>query len=182
MKIVKIVIALLVIAGTGYWAYDSVRTRSYEGTALQFTVGNGSRVNVSHDAEEPVTLDMTASAGFAVTSTNTELSGTGTREGTGRDVVFRHQVELPAGTSDFRVTRGSNITFSMEGARGASAEVTPMDADSARSTVLVALVVMLAALYYVSRTLDHRWLKAILSKASPGSRAAAQTSASEAGH
>ena len=175
MKIVKIVIALLIIAGVAYWAFDSVNTRSYAGSAIAFTVGSGSQVSISHEAGEPAVLDMTASSSFAVTSTNTDLSGSGTREGSGRNVVYRHQVELPAGATDFRVTRGSNITFAFEGAPSAEAVVTPMEGDAARTTVIVAAVVILAALYYISRTLEHRWIKAVMPKTAPGGQTAAQT-------
>lgn len=173
MKIVKIVIALLIIAGTAYWAFDSTNTRSYAGSDIEFTVGNGSSVNISHEASEPVVLDITASSSFAVTSTNNDLSGSGTREGSGRNVVYRHQVELPADTTDFRVTRGSNITFAVDGA--AEAVVTPMQGDAARTTIIMAAVVIIAALYYISRTLEHRWIKAIMPKSSPGGQTAAQT-------
>lgn len=173
MKIVKIVIALLIIAGTAYWAFDSVNTRSYAGSGIEFTVGNGSSVSISHEATEPVLLDITASSSFAVTSSESDLSGSGTREGSGRNVVYRHQVELPAGTTDFRVTRGSNVTFAVDGA--AEATVVPMQGDAARTTLIVAALVIIAALFYISRTLEHRWIKAIMPKSTPSGQTAAQT-------
>lgn len=174
MKLVKIVIALLVIAGTAYWAYDSVRQRSYSGSGLEFVVGNGNRISIANEA--PVALDMTASSSFAVTSSDTELGGSGTREGSGRSAIYRHAVELPEGDTEFRVTRGSNITVALAGS--GSVEVTPMEGDAARSTIIVAIVIILGALFYLSRTLEHRWLKALMLKVSPGSQTAAQQSAS----
>jgi hypothetical protein len=181
MKIVKVVIALAIIVGVAYWAFDSVRERAYAGSQVEFAVGSGNTVTIVNSGEEAVPLVVTSRSTFGMTSSNPDLVGSPVREGTGRDVVYRHETELPAGSADFRITRGSDITFSIDNAGSVNAVVTPLSPDSARTTLIFAGVVMLAALFYISNTFQHRWIKAIRQKlSSQGTTPAQQSSASEA--
>lgn len=181
MKIIRIVIALAVIAGTAYWAYDSVREQTVSGSEIVLVANNGNVVTISHNADESVPLEMTARANFGYNTTNPDLGGSPTREGTGRDAVYKHVVELPSGSSDFRITRGSNITFAVSAGESVDAVLTPLSPDAARTTIIVAGMVILAALYFISGTLEHRWLKTLRQKlTSRGTAASPASSASEA--
>ncbi|MAS37390.1 MAG: hypothetical protein CL610_25540 [Anaerolineaceae bacterium] len=178
MKYIKIIIALLVIVGVAYWAFDSIQASTYSGDQVEFAAGSGNIVSVTHHADEALALDMTSRSGFAVTSPNADLSGSGTRDTSVTPAVYRYVVELPAGTSELRLTRGSNVTFDLEGASPAEIVVQPMDAESARNTVIIALVVILAALYYISSSVQHRWARSIIQKVTSGGQR--QTPASQA--
>src|SRR5690606_27052013 len=110
MKYVKILIAALIAVGAIYWAFSSVSQQVYDGTAVELTMGQGNVVTITHnDESSPALVEMTARSTFSVTSSEREFSGSSAREGSGRDLVHRYEAEMPAGTVDFRIARGSNV-------------------------------------------------------------------------
>ncbi len=152
-------IALAVIAVALFWAVDSVRSRSYSGTNLNFAIGSGP-VTVTNPSDEaiPVQLVGTGTRSFSVTTTLEGVSDASTREGTGRNTTQLLAFALPPGASEFTVARGANVNFVADTDTNLAATVQPQSESMARTTVIVAAVVILGALFYISRMNRHRWI------------------------
>lgn len=163
---IRVIIAIAVIVGVAYWAISSVVQRNYSGTRLSFEVGSGSVV-VTNRGQEPAPVEMRAegrASTFRIESTDLDLRETSKREGTGRDIYHAVSFELPPGTAQINVTRGSNVQFISNGSQRIDAVVTPMDASGVRWILIVAGLVILGALYYISRIFEHRWIGTLRSK------------------
>lgn len=176
---IRVIIAVAVIIGVAFWAINSVIQRSYSGTRLSFEVGSGSVV-VTNRGQEPVPVEMRAegrASTFRIESADLDLRETSKREGTGRDIYHAVSFELPPGQAQINVTRGSKVQFISNGTQRIDAVVTPMDASGVRWTLIFAGLVILAALYYISRTLEHRWIGALRSKLPAGAERPKSTAA-----
>lgn len=160
MKIyLRIFVALVLIVGTLFWAVNSVRSLSYSGTDLKLDVGAGA-VTVTNPSEiqVPVQLVSPGTRVFSVTSTIDGVSGSSTTQGTGRDRTQLFEFVLPFGVSQFTVTRGTNVSLVANAGNNIQVTVQPLLENDARTTAIVAAVVTLAALFYISRTTNHRWI------------------------
>lgn len=158
----KVIIALALAIGTAFWALTSLLTSSYSGSNLNFGVGSGT-VTVTNPSDEPVPAQFVGSRSrsFTVSSTIEGVSGSATREGTGSSSIYIFEFELPPGTSEFTIARGTEVNFVSETATRLQARVNPLSADSARTTIIVALVVVAGALFYASKSTGHAWLRAL---------------------
>jgi len=156
----RVLIGLVIIVAVLYWAIDSTRTTTFTGDEISFNMGSGSVV-ITHSAEEAAVarLSTTGVRGtFAVASNTLDLTVSSSREGTGTSAVNLVELEVPPGTTDLRVTRGSDVMFTLEGAKAATVIFAPQSEEATRTTYIVAAVVVLVALLYISRTLNHRWI------------------------
>lgn len=158
----KVLIALALAVGTTVWAVSSLLTSSYSGSNLNFGIGSGT-VIVTNPSDEPVPVQFVGSRtrSFTVSSTTEGASGSSTREGTGNNSTHVFEFELPPGTSEFTIARGADVNFVADTATQLQARVNPLSADSARTTIIVALVVVLGALFYASKSTDHAWIRAL---------------------
>ena len=158
----KVIIALVLAIGTTVWAVSSLLTSSYSGSNLNFGVGSGT-VTVTNPSDEPVPVQFVGSRSrsFTVSSTIEGVSGSATRAGTGSSSTNVFEFELPPGTSEFTIARGADVKFVVDAATQLQARVNPLSADSARTTIIVTLVVVLGALFYASRSTDHAWIRAL---------------------
>lgn len=162
-KIIMIV-ALLVIVATGYWAFDTVRSRTYSGSNLSFEVGGG-HVVVTNLSDNPIPVEMRTEGRtslFRVESAELDMRQSATRQGTGRDVYYAVTFDLPPGQATIDVTRGSGVYFVAGGP--IHAVVTPLGPEGVRMTLGFATVVILVALYYLSKATQHGWIKALREK------------------
>ena len=165
-KKIRVIIALAVIVGMTYWAVNQVLVRSYSGSQIAFKVGNGAVV-VTNQSQEPVPVEMRSegrTASFRIESADFELRQTSKVQGSGRNAFHVVQFELPGGQAKIDVTRGSNVFFVSSSNQRIDAVVTPMSPDSVRTTLIFTGLIILAALYYISRTLQHRWIRALFNK------------------
>jgi hypothetical protein len=163
---IGIIVTLLVIVGTAYWAFNSVRQRTYNGSSLSFNVGNG-HVVVNNLSSAPIPVEMRSEgrvATFRIQSAELELSEASKRQGSGRTMYQLVSFELPPGQATIDVTRGEGVQFIATGSGRIQAVVTPMEAESARFVLGFAAVVIAIALYYLSRFTEHRWLDALRNK------------------
>src|SRR5690349_2799016 len=108
----KVVVALVVIAGALFWAVDSVRTRIYSGTDLNFSVSQGT-VTATNAQDIPVAAQLMSpgTRTFSVSTTVAGASGSSTGQGTGTSTKQVIELALPSGVSQFTVTRGTNVSF-----------------------------------------------------------------------
>jgi len=176
-------IALGVIAVALFWAADSVRSRSYSGSNLNFGIGSGSvTVTNPSDAPVPVQLVGTGTRAFMVSSTIEEVEGSSTRQGTGRNTTQMFEFALPPGSSEITVARGTNVNFVAGADTSLEAMVQPQGATEARTTLIVAAVVILGALFYISRMNSHRWIGPLRRQAAVKQAAKLVSESAAAGH
>ncbi|HEX9922841.1 MAG TPA: hypothetical protein VGD99_09260, partial [Anaerolineae bacterium] len=86
------------------------------------------------------------------------------RQSSGRSTYHAVSFELPPGPAKIDLTRGSNVYFVSNSDQRIDAVVTPMQARSVRTTFIFTGLVILAALYYISHTLQHWWIWPLRSK------------------
>ena len=172
----KVLITFVVLVAVLFWGVDSLRTRWYSGTDLNFGVGSGPvTITNSTDAAVPVQLVSTGTRTFAVSSTTDGISGTSERQGSGRAITQAFAFDLPPGVTELMIgARTTAVSFVAGEGSSLDASVQPLAASDAKTTTIVAGVVILGALFYLSKTTDHRWLKLIRRK-----RAHVQVQASE---
>ena len=161
----RVLLAIVVIIGTVFWVVDSVRSRSYSGTNLNFGIGRG-LVTVTNATEESVAVQLVAAGtrSFTVSSTLDGVSGNSTRQGTGRETTQLFEMASPPGVSEFSVARGTNVSFVTSAATQLEAIVQPLTESEARSSVIGAGVVVLAALFYIVRTTRYNWLGSLATR------------------
>jgi hypothetical protein len=155
----RVLIALILVAGVIYWAFSSVIPKSYSGSGLSFEVGRGA-VTVANpsDMVVPAQLVGSRSNSFTVVSDTEGLSGSSTRQGSGANSTSLFEFELPPGTSEFVVTRGTNVNFITQTETDLDVRLQPVSSGELTTTLLVAVAIILGALFYISHATDHQWL------------------------
>lgn len=168
-KTFKVAFALVIIVGTLFWAVDSVRSRSYQGTHLNFAVGRGP-VIVTNTSIQPVSVQLIGEGSrfFTVTSPIKGLSGSSTRQGTGNSTTQLLTFDLPFGVSEFTVVRGAatstDVTFVASSFTGLDVSARPLDTNETNITIIVAAIVIMGSLFYISSATGHPWLNVIRGK------------------
>jgi uncharacterized membrane protein YwzB len=159
---IKVVLAFVVIVGVAFWAVDAVRSRTYSATDLNIAVRQGV-VTVTNPSGQPVAARFasTGSRTFTLASAVDGATGNSIREGTGVSSTQSIAFMLPTGPSEFTVTRGTNVNFVASSSTPLQAVVQPLTTDQARVTVVAAVVLIVAALWYASNVTQHSWLKRI---------------------
>jgi hypothetical protein len=154
----KVLFALVLIVGVIYWAINLTQVNSYAGSNLTFAVGGGP-VTMTNPSDESISVQLigSGSRSFSVSSTIDEVSGASTREGTGSGRINMFAFELPPGISTFTVARGQDVNFEAVTETKLEAIVESMSSDSAHTTAIVAVVIVLGALFYISHTTGHQW-------------------------
>ncbi|MBZ0301939.1 MAG: hypothetical protein K8J31_19480, partial [Anaerolineae bacterium] len=151
-----------------YWAGSSLLPSSYAGSKLDFPVGSGVvTVTNPSDASIPVQMVGAASRSFTVVSTIEGLAGSSTRQGSGSSTTNLFEFALPPGISEFTIVRGADVRFVADTTTKLQVRVNPVSADSSRTIVIVALVVVLGSLFYASRSTDHGWIRALRPQKTP---------------
>jgi len=157
MKINRtIAVAIVVIVGALLWGVTSLNSQSYNGKQLNFDVGSGP-VTVTNPSDELVAVQLvgTGSRSFSLVNTTLDITGTSKRQGNSQSFDF----ELPSGVSEFSIARGKSVTFVTSSDISLGAVVQPLSADDIQSTLIFIAVVILSALYFISRTTDHKWIR-----------------------
>ncbi len=155
----RVLIAIVIVVGAAIWGIDSLRNRSYSGSNLNFVIGGGP-VTVTNPSEVELPVQLVSTRSFSVTSSQEALTGRSATEGSGRNTSQLFAFLLPVGTSEFTITRGTNVNFVATTDTSLDASVEPLSANDARTTLLVMAVAMLGSLFYMSSVNGHRWISA----------------------
>jgi hypothetical protein len=117
-------------------------------------------VTVTNPSEVPVPVQLVSPGirAFSVTSTIDGVSGSSTTLGVGRDASQVFELALPFGTSQLTVTRGTNVSLVANAGSNLQVTVDPLLEKDARTTLIVAAVIVLGSLFYISKTTNHRWI------------------------
>lgn len=162
----KALIALGLVIVAGFWLVTSVRTSSYNGANLDFAIGTGDvTVTNPSDSAVPVQLVGTGTRPFTISKTIAGVEGSSTRQGTGSATTQLFEFELPPGTNTFSVVRGANLRLVSDARLEAS--VDPLSESEARTTMIIAAIVILGGLFFASRATEHRWMSALRRKPAP---------------
>jgi len=165
MKIKKgIVVASVMIVAVVFWGFDSLRTQSYSGKDLNFGIGSGA-VTMTNPSDEAVSAQLVGAGSrpFSLVNASTDLSGSSVRDGRGQLFEF----ELPTGVTEFTIARGKDISFSADTDTALQAMVQPLDAGGIQSTLIAVAVVILGALFYMSRSTEHQFVNKLRGKNNP---------------
>jgi hypothetical protein len=156
----RIFVALVVLGGATFWGLDSVRTRSYSGTNLDVAVGSGPVTITNPSAEAfPVKLVGTGTRSFSVSSASSSVSGSSTRQGSGRATTQLFEFDLPSGITELMiVARGADVSFVSDTASRLDVTAQPLPARDVQTTLIVAAIAILGSLFYISRATGHRWI------------------------
>lgn len=167
-KTVKVVLAFVIVIGIIFWAVDSNNPRSYAGTNLQFGVGSGP-VTMTNPTNVAAAAQLVAAGSrpFSVSSTVEEISGSSTKQRVESKTSQLFEFVLPPGVSVFTVVRGTNVSFESKAGAMLEATVQPISAGEARTNSLVAVVIVLGALFYISRATGHRWINTLRGQKTP---------------
>lgn len=125
-KTFKVLFTFAIIIGAIFWAVNTVRPHSFDGTGLNFSVGDGT-VSVTNPSEQTASVQLlgSGSRSFRVSSTIEGVSGSSTRQGSGSSSTHLFEFELPSGTSEFTITRGTDVNFIANTATMLQATVNP---------------------------------------------------------
>lgn len=170
----KIVLAFMVIVGVIFWAVDSVRSRSYSGANLSFDVAGG-LISVTNPSEQSVAAQFkdTGFRAFEVSSSIEGVTGSSIREGSGNTRIQQFAFDLPPGTSEFTISRGTNVSFAANTGTELQATMNPMSSEASRNTFVAAVVVVFGVLFYISNITQHQLMRGLRSKVSPSKQASA---------
>lgn len=160
-KKIRIFLASAVIVVMIVWAFTSVRTRTYNGANIAFEVGNGS-VLVTNQGREAIPVEMRAVGSrstFRIESRELGLREVSKRQKIGTRVNQAVKFELPPGQARIDVTRGDKVLFISGSDQSILATVKPMNQSSITKTWFYTAVVVLGALFYISRLLNHSWVE-----------------------
>lgn len=156
----KILVAVVVIAGVIFWGVDSLQARSYSGKDVNFPVGGGViTINNTADTAIPAQLVGTGSRSFSIVKSTMDTTGSSVREGNGSSATQTFDFELPAGVSEFSIARGDTVSFIASSDATISATVQQLSAENTQSTLILMVVVVAIALYFISSALEHSWIK-----------------------
>ena len=161
----KVLVAVAVIALTVFWVVDSMRSRSYSGTNLNFGIGRGP-VTLTNASEEPVLVQLIASGTrpFTVSTTIEDVFGSSTRQGSGRDTTQLFELASPPGMIEFTVARGTSVNFMANAVTQLDATVQLLSESETSTTLIAAAVVILAALFYIARTTRYNWMSSLMTR------------------
>ena len=164
----KIFLALVVIVGILVWSFSSARTLTFSGTNLKFLVGQGV-VTATNSQDVPVAAQLTSpgTRTFSVATTIAGASGSSTLQGTGTSAKQIFELTLPFGVSQFTVTRGTDVIFATTTATRLVMSAQQLSETDTRTTIIIAGMVIVGALFYISRATDHRWLVSLRGRIVP---------------
>ncbi len=159
-RIVKVIIAVVVVLGVSLWVFNTIRPRTYEGVNLEFPINEGIvQVTNTLDALQ-VQLVSLSSQTFRVSSSSDDISGSSFRQDSdeGRTQIF--EFVLPSGMSEFTVSGNTNVIFEANTVTNLDATVYPLSNEAMRIRIIGLLVLTLVMLFYISHLYDHLWISA----------------------
>ncbi len=163
---IRVIIAVLVIIGAVVWSFNTIRQRNYSGAKIAFEIGSG-YVVVNNPGKEAIPIQLRTngrSTSFTVQSTELDLRENSKRQGTGRNAYQLVSLELPPGQAKIDVIRGGEVQLISLSSQRIEAVVTPLEAGNVQTVLIFTGLVILGALYYISGTLEHRWIGALRRK------------------
>lgn len=166
----SVIAALVVMVGVIYFAFNALQKEKHAGAEITLTT-NGI-ITVNNTTTDPVALRATSRRVFTVTTTdpaNETLRAV--REGTGAAVVQAVEAELPLGTTEMRLTRGSDVTYVLTATGPIDASVARYGPTASRNIVIGTGIICLALLFFMSQSTKHAWLAMV--KQRLGSKGAA---------
>lgn len=151
----KVILALVVMVGIVYFAFNAVQKENLSGAELTFVTSGVAVIN----ATEPVNLVAQSPRTFTLTSADTDL-GTlrPTREGSGRDLRHVLDIELGEGRTQLQVTRGADVSFTLSGSETINVTLAARDDAANRNILIGAAIASLLLLAYSGYSTRDTWM------------------------
>ncbi len=161
----KIIVAVVVIGFAIFWGLSSSSTQSYNGTNLEFAIGGGS-VTITNPSDDALAVHLIGSGtrSFSVINSSIETTGSSTRDGNGSKATQTYELEIPSGESQFSIARGKDVNFIATNTDAIQAIVQPLSAEESQTTLIAVTIIILASLFFISRTLEHAWIKQLINQ------------------
>ena len=87
------------------------------------------------------------------------VSGSAERIGSGNTRTYVFEFDLPPGTHEFSIDSNGTVNLTTDNTVTLDATVSPMTQETSRATIIGTLIVVLGALFYISHTTKHVWMK-----------------------
>ena len=170
----KIIIALLIMVGTIILTISLLRATRYSGSDLNLAVGNG-LVTVTNPSDSSIPVRLTSTRSFSVSSSIKDVSGNSILQEIEGKRIQNFEFLLPSGVSDFTVDNGTQVNFVASAGTQIELAIQPFNESDTRNRIVVAFIIVLASLFFISGTNDHRWISAARRKKSVDQAAAQET-------
>lgn len=159
-KIVKVIIAVVVVLGVSLWVFTTIRPRTYEGVNLEFPIAEGVvQVTNTSDALQVQLIGLSSQA-FRVSSPSDDISGASVSQDSDEGRAQIIEFVLPSGMSEFTVSSSSDVRFKANTNASLNASVYPLSTEVTRFRLFGIVVLIIAALFYISQLYDHLWISA----------------------
>jgi|GEM_PF-1194179 len=164
-KPIAVAIVMVVVVA---WALSSLMPGSASGKNLTFNVVNG-KITMTNPGTEAVAAHLigTGSRTFNVVSSVEGAAGASVRDDSGSSIKQVFDISIPAGTSDFTVSRGTNVQFSATTETRLAATIQSLSDSESRTVLIIAALVLVGGLFYISRATGHRWLATLRGRSVP---------------
>ena len=155
----KILAALIVLVSGFLWGVQSLRTRSYNASDVNFAIGSGSvRITNSSSDSVPVQLIGTGTRAFSITSSSDELSGTSIRQDSGSQATQLLEFDLPIGASEFSIVDGVEVRFVATAIEPLEVSLQPLNAKESQVTLLATVIIMMGAILAIFYMTRQYWI------------------------
>jgi hypothetical protein len=167
-KSAKILFASLLIVVVILGAINLLLPKTFSGENLNFNIGHGS-VMMTNPSSEPVAVQIlgTGTGRVRMTSPTQGLGDTSELQGSGRTSSQLIEFMLPAGQTEFTTVGGNNVSFSATTPTVLTATVQMLSQIEIQGVLFIGGLIILGALFYISRSTNHRWLSMIRGQAVP---------------
>jgi hypothetical protein len=167
-KSAKILFASLLIVVVILGAINLLLPKTFSGENLSFNIGHGS-VIITNPSSEPVAVQIlgTGTGRVRMTSPTQGLGDTSELQGSGRTSSQLIEFMLPAGQTEFTTVGGNNVSFSATTPTVLTATVQMLSQIEIQGVLFIGGLIILGALFYISRSTNHRWLSMIRGQAAP---------------
>jgi hypothetical protein len=167
-KLAKILFASLLIIFVIFGAINLILPKTFSGENLSFAIGHGT-VTMTNPSSEPIAVQIlgTGTGRVRLTSPTQGIADTSEIQGSGRTASQLIEFMLPAGQTDFITDGGNNVSFSASTPTVLSATVQMLSQIEIQGVIFISGLIVLGALFYISRSTNHRWLSMIRGQAAP---------------
>jgi hypothetical protein len=167
-KSAKILFASLLIIFVIAGAINLLLPKTYSGENLNFDIGHGAII-MTNPSSEPIAAQIlgTGTGRVRMTSPTQGLGDSSELQGSGRTSSQLIEFMLPVGQTEFTTVGGNNVSFAATTPTVLSATVQMLSQVEIQGVIVIGGLIILAALFYISRSTNHRWLSMIRGQAVP---------------
>ena len=153
---VWVIAAVIAMVAIVFFTVQAIQQQNYVGSEVTFN--SAGLINVQTASDAPIMVTASSRRTFTITTNDADLrSLRPTRQGTGSAARYISEVEFAANQVELNVTRGSDVEFVITNGDGTPLEVivAARSAEDNRNLVIMAIVVILGLLVFISFQTEH---------------------------